>query len=91
MIDGDNVKKGERKKRSGHVLVNYAAVGTVRRAKKRGKSTGTIVWIKGYGPVDVASVYSRCTGFIIIFRARLLYRREKKRTENGAPTKSSEV
>ena len=40
-----------------------------------------MVWIEGYDPVDVASVYIRCTGFLIIFRARLLYHREKKRKE----------
>ena len=46
-------------------LLNYAAVGTVRRLKKREKVTCTIVWIEGYDPVDVTSVYIRCTGFII--------------------------
>ena len=42
--------------------MNYAAVGTVRREKKG--ETGTVVWIEGYDPVDLASVYIRYTGFI---------------------------
>ena len=42
-MEGDNGKKRERRKRSDHVLVNYAAVGTVRREKKRKN------WYSGMG------------------------------------------
>ena len=43
----------------------YAAIGTVRREKKGGKATGTIVWVEGYDAVDVTIVYIRALLFSV--------------------------
>ena len=67
-MERDNVKKRERLKRSDNVLVELCSRWYCNERKKKGeKVTGTIVWVEEYDPVDVASVYIRCTGFILFF------------------------
>ena len=38
-------------------MLNYTAIGTVKREKRGKKVTGTVVWVERYDPVDVTIVY----------------------------------
>ena len=38
-------------------LLNYAAIGIVKRKKGEKKYWYTVVWVEGYNPVDVTIVY----------------------------------
>ena len=38
-------------------LLDYVAIGTVKREKMKKKVTGTVVWVEGYDPVDATIVY----------------------------------
>ena len=54
-------------------MLNYAAIGTVKREKRRKKVTGTVVWVEGYDPVDVTNVYIVYSNSSFFFRLRVVH------------------